>query len=110
MWTKDDVQKIVTEHPFVIFGKGTKTQPMCGFTARAIQIAETTGKPFEVVNIFEDPSIKPALVEHTQWPTTPQVFVGGEFLGGSDVVMEMLQKGELQPKIDGAFASRSGQD
>ena len=105
MWTKDDVAKKVSEHPILIFGKGTKEQPMCGFTARAIQIMTQTGKPFEVINIFEDQSIRPALVEYSQWPTTPQVFVGGEFLGGSDILLEMYEKGELAPRIDAAVPS-----
>ena len=95
-------------NPIIIFGKGTKDNPMRGFTARAIQLIQATGKPFEVVDIFGDQSIKPALVEYTQWPTTPQVFVGGEFLGGSDVMLEMHQNGELMPKIEAAFASHEG--
>ena len=100
MWTKEDIAQRVKDHPILIFGKGTKEQPMCGFTARAIQVLMATGKPFDVINIFDDPSIRPALVEFSEWPTTPQVFVGGEFIGGSDVVLEMYDKGELQTKLD----------
>jgi monothiol glutaredoxin len=105
MWTKDDVGKRVADQPVLIFGKGTKEAPQCGFTARAVQVLQTTGQPFEVVNIFDDPSIRPALIEFSQWPTTPQVFVGGEFLGGSDILLELHEKGELQAKVDAAVGA-----
>lgn len=100
MWTKDDIQREVEQHKVLVFGKGTKTQPQCGFTMRAIQVLEACNTDFEVINIFDDPSIRPALVEFSGWPTTPQVFVAGKFLGGSDVVLEMYQAGELQAKLD----------
>ncbi len=99
MWTKQDIEKTVKEHDVVVFAKGTKEQPMCGFSHRAIQIMDSMGKPFEVVNIFDDPSIRPALIEYSGWPTTPQVFIKGELLGGSDIVIEMYESGELQKKV-----------
>lgn len=105
MWNKQDIERIVNGNKIVVFGKGTKDQPMCGFTHRAIAIMHQLGKPFEVVNIFDDPSIRPALIEFTEWPTTPQVFIGGEFIGGSDNALEMYESGELQKKIDQVFAA-----
>ncbi len=105
MWTKNDIEKAVSDNKIVVFGKGTKEQPMCGFTHRAVAIMSQIGKPFEVINIFDDESIRPALIEYSEWPTTPQVFVGGEFVGGSDTAMEMFESGELQKKVDAAFAS-----
>ncbi|MEM7203401.1 MAG: glutaredoxin domain-containing protein [Planctomycetota bacterium] len=105
MWTKDDIQKAVSDNKILIFGKGTKDQPMCGFTHRAIAVATQLGKPFEVINIFDDESIRPALVSFSDWPTTPQFFVGGEFIGGSDTALEMFESGELQQKVDQVFAS-----
>ena len=99
MWTTDSIEKIVTENPIVLFAKGTKEQPMCGFSHRAIQVLSQVGEPFEVINIFDDPSIRPALVEFSKWPTTPQLFVKGELIGGSDIVMEMYESGELQAKV-----------
>ncbi len=107
MWTSDDIKKTVEEHELVIFGKGSKLEPMCGFTHRAIDVFQRLGKPFEVVNIFDDESIRPALVSYTSWPTTPQCFVGGEMIGGSDIAYEMFQSGELQKKVDALFAGRS---
>ena len=105
MWTKEDIEKTVTSNKIVVFGKGTKEQPMCGFTHRAVEIMGQIGKPFEVINIFDDESIRPALIEFSEWPTTPQVFVGGEFIGGSDTAMEMYESGELQKKIDEVFTA-----
>ena len=98
--TPEDVKQIVTDNKIVIFAKGTKEQPMCGFSHRAIQVVSMLNQPFEVVNIFEDESIRPALVEATGWPTTPQVFIGGEMVGGSDIVLEMYESGELQKKVE----------
>jgi len=97
--TPEDVKNLVQQHKIVIFAKGTKDQPMCGFSHRAIQVMSAVGEPFEVVNIFDDETIRPALVEATGWPTTPQVFVNGEMVGGSDIVMEMYESGELQKKV-----------
>ncbi|MEZ5987691.1 MAG: Grx4 family monothiol glutaredoxin [Planctomycetota bacterium] len=104
MWNPEKVKEIVESHKVVCFGKGTKLQPMCGFTHRAIQILAQTGADFEVVNIFDDPAIRPSLVQVTNWPTTPQVFIGGEFVGGSDIVLEMFESGELQKKLSEAGA------
>ena len=104
MWTKEEIGKVVSENKIVVFGKGSKEQPMCGFTHRAVAIMTQVGKPFEVVNIFDDASIRPALVEYSEWPTTPQVFVGGEFVGGSDTALEMYESGELQKMVEAAFA------
>ena len=104
MWTKENIAKTVADNKIVVFGKGTKEQPMCGFTHRAVAIMQQIGQPFEVINIFDHETIRPALVEYSEWPTTPQVFVAGEFIGGSDTAMELFESGELQKKIDAAFA------
>ena len=104
MWTKADIEKTVKDNKIVVFGKGSKEQPMCGFTHRAIAIMTQVGKPFEVVNIFDHESIRPALVEYSEWLTTPQVFIGGEFIGGSDTAMELYESGELQKKVEATFA------
>ncbi len=104
MWTKEEVKKAVTDNKVVIFAKGTKEQPQCGFSHRTIQIMGSLGNPFEVINIFDDPSIRPALVEFSGWPTTPQLFVGGELIGGSDIAAEMLESGELKKKVDDTFS------
>ncbi len=104
MWSKEDIKKAVSDNKVLLFAKGTKQQPMCGFSHRAMQLLDAVGKPFEVINIFDDPSIRPALVEFSGWPTTPQLFVGGELIGGSDIALELYNSGELQKKVETAFA------
>ncbi|MFT7667608.1 MAG: monothiol glutaredoxin [Planctomycetota bacterium] len=104
MWNKEKVAEIVGDNKLVVFAKGTRDQPQCGFSARAFTILEMLGHPFEVINIFEDPDIRPSLVAFSEWPTTPQVFLNGEFIGGSDVVLEMFEKGDLKKQADAVFA------
>jgi len=105
MWDESKVEETVKANKLVIFGKGTKMQPMCGFTARAVDIAGRLGRPFEVVNIFDDPNIRPALQSFSKWPTTPQLFIDGEFIGGSDIMAELFENGELQKKVQAAFSA-----
>ena len=101
----EQIKDAIENNKIVVFAKGTKFQPMCGFSAHAMDILNKTGKPYEVINIFEEEDTRPNLVSISGWPTTPQVFVGGELLGGSDIVEEMFGNGELQKKIDAVFAS-----
>ena len=105
MWNPAEVKKAVTDNRIVLFAKGTKDQPMCGFSHRAIHVMNLLGEPFEVINIFDDPNIRPSLVEFSGWQTTPQLFIDGELIGGSDIVMEMYESGELKTKVDGGAAS-----
>ncbi len=104
MWNKDRIAETVSGAKLVIFAKGTRQTPQCGFSARAFSILDLLARPYEVVDIFEHPTIRPALVEHSSWPTTPQVFLDGELLGGCDILMELLESGELKKKADAAFA------
>lgn len=104
MWNTDTVKETVQSDKLVLFAKGTRFQPMCGFSAKAIDILERLGKEFTVVNIFDDESIRPALVSFSSWPTTPQLFIGGELVGGSDIMEEMLNSGDLQAKLEAAGA------
>ena len=94
-WTEQIKQDIAAHHVF-IYAKGEKNMAMCGFSARVMQVFNLLGVPYEVRNIFSDPNLRPALCAFTDWPTTPQVFIGGEFVGGCDIVTEMYQSGELQ--------------
>jgi len=104
-WTAEDIKQRVADNKLILFAKGSKQAPMCGFSARAIEIIASYSKPFEVVNIFEDASIRPALVQFSQWPTTPQLFVGGELIGGSDITFELHESGELGKKVEAAFSN-----
>ncbi len=104
MWNPDKIREIVQQDKVVLFGKGTRFQPMCGFTAKAIGIIDRLVPDYTMVNIFDDDGIRPALVSFSGWPTTPQLFIGGELIGGSDIMEEMLNSGDLQKKLQEAGA------
>jgi len=98
-----DIKKAITDNTIVLFAKGTKDQPRCGFSARTIAVFQEIGRPFEVVDVLADPAIRQVLSAHSNWPTIPQVFIKGQFVGGCDIVVEMYQEGELQKVVDEAF-------
>lgn len=100
MNTQTQIQEIVTTHPVVLFMKGTRQFPQCGFSARAVQILQAAGcQDFFTVNVLEDDNIRQGIKEYANWPTIPQLYVNGEFLGGSDIMMEMFEAGELQDAL-----------
>jgi monothiol glutaredoxin len=101
----DQIKKTIDSNPIVLFTKGTRDQPMCGFSARTIAMFNEIGKPFEVVDILPDPRIRQTLSSHSNWPTIPQVFIKGKFVGGCDIVSEMFAEGELQKLVEEAFRS-----
>ena len=93
------IKETVTATPVVLFMKGTAQFPQCGFSGRAIQILKACGvdpKQVTTVNVLEDDEIRQGIKEYSNWPTIPQLYVRGEFVGGSDIMMEMYQSGELQ--------------
>ncbi|WP_371688306.1 Grx4 family monothiol glutaredoxin [Snodgrassella alvi] len=97
MSTQERIKNIVTEHPVVLFMKGTKQFPQCGFSSRAVQILQAAGlKDFYTVNVLEDEEIRQGIKEYADWPTIPQLYVKGEFVGGSDIMLEMYEAEELQ--------------
>ncbi len=95
--THQRIDQIIQSSDVVLFMKGTAQFPMCGFSGRAIQILRACGvnKPL-TVNVLEDEAIRQGVKEYSQWPTIPQLYVKGEFIGGSDIMMEMYESGELQ--------------
>lgn len=93
----------VSNHPVVLYMKGTPEQPLCGFSHRAAAILTSYGIPLYAVDILADPEKRQAIKTYSDWPTIPQVYVGGEFLGGSDLLMEMHQSGELEEALRGVF-------
>jgi monothiol glutaredoxin len=96
MDAKDFIQKTVEDHPVVLFMKGTAQFPQCGFSGRAIQVLKQCGvKNLITVNVLEDEDVRQSVKEYANWPTIPQLYVKGEFVGGSDIMMEMFQSGEL---------------
>jgi monothiol glutaredoxin len=93
----DRIKTHIATSPAVLFMKGTPDFPQCGFSAQAVAALRASGaNSFHAVNIFEDPELRDALKRYSNWPTYPQLYVNGELLGGSDIVTEMFQKGELQ--------------
>jgi monothiol glutaredoxin len=98
------IGEIVKGNEVVLFMKGTPLFPQCGFSSRAITILEHIGVPFETVDVLQDHEIRAGIKEYSDWPTIPQLYVKGEFVGGSDIMMEMFKSGELQQLI-GAEAS-----
>ena len=103
-WTTDDIKEIVENNAVVVFGKGEKGTPQCGFSNRAYQVMEACGKPFTVVDIFRHESVRAALCTYSDFQTTPQIFIGGEMIGGSDIAQELYDNGELQKMIEKAFS------
>src|SRR6201985_1668195 len=92
---RDEIQKAISEHEVILFMKGRPEQPMCGFSARTVQVLDALGASYAAVDILPDPRIRPELSAISQWPTIPQLFVKGELVGGCDIVTEMYESGEL---------------
>jgi monothiol glutaredoxin len=96
------IDALVKGHPVVLFMKGTAQFPQCGFSGRAIQILKACGvQDITTVNVLEDDGIRQGIKEYANWPTIPQLYIRGEFIGGSDIMMEMYQAGELQQVVAG---------
>ena len=93
------IANTVAEHPVVLFMKGTPDAPRCGFSSLVVQILDHVGAPFVGVDVLQDESLRDGIKTYTDWPTIPQLYVKGEFIGGSDIVREMFQAGELQPLL-----------
>lgn len=99
MSAKEKVEEIVKGNDVVLFMKGNPMFPQCGFSARATGILQQCGVKFAHVNVLADPEVREAVKEYSSWPTIPQLFVKGEFVGGSDIMMEMYESGELQKLV-----------
>jgi monothiol glutaredoxin len=99
---KKTIQQTVDSNRIVLFMKGTKTFPQCGFSARAVDILKKCGADFKDVNVLADPSVRQGIKEYSNWPTIPQVYIDGKFVGGSDILAEMFQSGELQKLLSPA--------
>ena len=98
--TATRIQTEIAANPVVLYMKGTPSFPQCGFSARVVQILSHMGVPFHGVNVLEDPEIREGVKAFANWPTVPQLYVAGEFVGGCDIVMEMFQSGELKTMLD----------
>ncbi|HEX8535172.1 MAG TPA: Grx4 family monothiol glutaredoxin [Allosphingosinicella sp.] len=94
------IDEIVNSNDVVLFMKGTALFPQCGFSSRAVAILDHLGVGFETVDVLQDPEIRQGIKAYSDWPTIPQLYVKGEFVGGSDIMMEMFEAGELQQLLD----------
>jgi monothiol glutaredoxin len=102
MDTQQRIKEQVTSHPVVLFMKGTPQMPQCGFSAMAVQALQACGvTSFATVNVLADPEIRQGIKQYANWPTIPQLYVNGEFVGGADILREMYQSGELQKLLEG---------
>ena len=90
------IQRLVADHPVVLFMKGTADQPMCGFSNQVVRILDHLGVNYHDVNVLADDDIRQGIKDYANWPTIPQLYVSGEFIGGCDIVREMFQTGELK--------------
>ncbi|WP_373796744.1 Grx4 family monothiol glutaredoxin [Neisseria dentiae] len=100
MSIQEQIKEVVTTHRVVLFMKGTKQFPQCGFSLRAVQILQAAGcEDFVTVNVLENEAVRQGIKEYSNWPTIPQLYINGEFMGGSDIMMEMFEAGELQEAL-----------
>ena len=106
MDAKQKIHDTVTANPVVLYMKGSAQFPQCGFSARAVQILKACGvSNFVTVDVLADPEIRQGVKDYANWPTIPQLYINGEFVGGSDIMTEMYQAGELQKQIEGVTKS-----
>jgi monothiol glutaredoxin len=101
MSTQDDIRAEISSNDVVLFMKGTPQFPMCGFSGQVVQILDYLGVPYKGVNVLENEAIRQGIKEFSNWPTIPQLYVKGEFVGGCDIIREMFQAGELQQHLTG---------
>ena len=99
MNVQERIKETIGSHRVVLFMKGTPQFPQCGFSSRAVQILEACNTDFTTVNVLSDMEIREGIKQYSSWPTIPQVYIDGEFVGGSDILMSMYQNGELQNKL-----------
>tara|TARA_Y100001958_G_C20938374_1_gene345876 strand:- start:92 stop:406 length:315 start_codon:yes stop_codon:yes gene_type:complete len=99
---KEQIINDIQDNPIILFMKGTKDMPMCGFSNSVVQVLNHYGIKYKDINILEDPNIRIKLSEHSGWPTIPQLFVKGELIGGADITLELHQNGQLLDILDKA--------
>ncbi|MEO0986817.1 MAG: Grx4 family monothiol glutaredoxin [Cyanobacteria bacterium J06639_14] len=102
---KERIESLINSSKIVVFMKGNKLMPQCGFSNNVVQILNVLGVPFETFDVLSDYDIRQGIKEYSNWPTIPQVYINGEFLGGSDIMIELYQNGKLQETVEVAMAS-----
>ena len=102
---KERIETLINENKIMVFMKGNKLMPQCGFSNNVVQIMNVLGVPFETFDVLSDYDVRQGIKEYSNWPTIPQVYLNGEFLGGSDIWIELYQSGQLQETVEVALAS-----
>lgn len=102
---KARIDELVANHKVLVFMKGTKLMPQCGFSNNVVQILNSYGVPFETIDVLADSDLRQGIKEYSDWPTIPQVYINGEFIGGSDVMIDLYQKDALKQILEVAIAS-----
>ena len=103
--TRTRIEALINSSPIIVFMKGTKLMPQCGFSNNVVQILNSLGMNFETFDVLSDAEIRQGIKDYSNWPTIPQVYLKGEFLGGSDILIEMYNSGQLLEKLEIALAS-----
>jgi monothiol glutaredoxin len=101
---QNKIREVIEKNKVVLFMKGTKAFPQCGFSSAVVEVLKREGVPFETVNVLADPEIRQGIKDFSSWPTIPQLYVAGKFIGGCDIVKEMHQSGELSKELTAAGA------
>ena len=102
---KERIESLINSNKIMVFMKGNKLMPQCGFSNNVVQILNVLGAPFETFDVLSDYDVRQGIKEYSNWPTIPQVYLNGEFLGGSDIMIELYQSGKLQETVEVALAS-----
>ena len=103
--TRSKIESLINTHTIMVFMKGNKLMPQCGFSNNVVQILNSLGLSYETFDVLSDMEIRQGIKDYSEWPTIPQVYVKGEFIGGSDILIQMYNSGELREKIEIALAS-----
>ena len=104
MSTQDKIKQQVTGNGIILYMKGTPQAPQCGFSGKSVQLLQACGAEFASVNVLADPEIRDGIKQYSNWPTIPQLYIKGEFIGGCDIITDLYQKGELQKLVASAKA------
>ncbi|HYB90013.1 MAG TPA: Grx4 family monothiol glutaredoxin [Candidatus Binataceae bacterium] len=102
------IESAIRDNKIMIFMKGTRTFPQCGFSAATVQVFDELGVPYGTADVLADPELRDAIKRYSNWPTIPQVYINGKFVGGCDIIRELYQTGELQPMVKAALGESAG--
>jgi len=105
----EQIQSAIKQNKIVLFMKGNRNFPQCGFSAATVQILESLGAPFETLDVLADQELREAIKRYSNWPTIPQVYIDGKFIGGCDIVRELYESGELQELVKNALGDSAHQ-